>query len=239
MSETNGKAGQIFTLLPQLMAEVGSIEKGRRNLQQNYAFRGIDDVYAAVQGIFATAGVFVIPEVIQQTREERQTQKGGTLIYTILTVRHTFYAGDGSSVAAVTVGEAMDSGDKSSNKAMSAAMKYALIETLCIPTADPKDTENDNPVPAPRQQQRPVQRRQEQKPEPSDALSDPEDFRRALHAAFKGREFDADAEKRAVEAVKAHYKVKALTDLKLEQRHVVIDHVMSGGADKHMNGAAA
>jgi hypothetical protein len=145
MSETNGKAGQIFTLIPKVMASVGAIGKGRRNQQQGYAFRGIDDVFNAVQGPLAEAGVFIVPEVTDRHREERPTRDGkGVLLYTILTVRHTFYAPDGSSVAAVTTGEAMDSGDKSCNKAMSAAMKYALLEVFCIPTEDAKDTENDS-----------------------------------------------------------------------------------------------
>ena len=227
MSDTNGKPGLIFSIIPRLMADIGSIEKGRRNQQQGYAFRGIDDVYAAVQSLFAAAGVFVIPEVIEQHREERKTKAGAALIYTILTVRHTFYASDGSSVAAVTVGEAMDSGDKSSNKSMSAAMKYALIETFLIPTEGPKDTENESHNVAPR--------RQEPK---GDALSDPEDFRRALHATFKGREFDADAEKRAVAAILHGYDVPKLGGLKLEQRHAVIDHVSSGKADKYREAVA-
>jgi hypothetical protein len=41
------------------------------------------------------------------------------------------------------IGEAMDSGDKSANKAMSAAQKYALLQVFCIPTEEPKDTENE------------------------------------------------------------------------------------------------
>lgn len=135
--------GLIYAKIPLVMAEVGAVGKGRKNQQQGYSFRGIDDVYAAVQGPLAAAGVFVVPEVLDRDRQERETKNGGVLMYTILTVRHTFYAEDGSSVSCVTVGEAMDSGDKSCNKAMSAAMKYALLEVFCIPTEEPKDTEND------------------------------------------------------------------------------------------------
>jgi hypothetical protein len=63
----------------------------------------------------------------------------------MLRVKHTFFAPDGSNVCATTVGEAMDAGDKASNKAMSAAMKYALIQVLCIPTEGDNDTENNTP----------------------------------------------------------------------------------------------
>jgi hypothetical protein len=66
---------------------------------------------------------------------------------TLLPLSIAFVADDGSSVECVTVGEAMDSGDKSSNKAMSAAMKYALLEVFCVPTEDDNDTENHSHEP--------------------------------------------------------------------------------------------
>mgnify|MGYP000196155837 CR=1 FL=1 len=62
------------------------------------------------------------------------TKSGGTMNYTRLLVGYSFYAADGSSVRAVVAGEAMDSADKSTNKAMSAALKYALLQIFCVPT---------------------------------------------------------------------------------------------------------
>ena len=141
---------KIHEVIPKIMAEVGSISKGRKNQQQNYMFRGIDDAYAAFQPLFAKHGVFVVPSVLKSVREERAAKSGGVLIYTTLDVKHTFFADDGSSLECVTVGEAMDSGDKSSNKAMSAAMKYALLEVFCVPTEADNDTENGSPEPIPR-----------------------------------------------------------------------------------------
>lgn len=126
------------------MGELDAIEKKRKN-PQGYFFRGIDDVTMAMKPILSKHGVFFTPSVQSQIREERLSKGGGALIYTVLSVEFTFYAEDGSSVKAVTVGEAMDSGDKSANKAMSAALKYALLETFCIPTEEDKDTENNNP----------------------------------------------------------------------------------------------
>lgn len=141
----------IHELIPQIMAKVGAITKERKNAQQGYVFRGIDDAYFAFQPVFAELGVFVVPKVLKVTREEREAKSGGVLIYTTLEVQHTFFAKDGSSFEAVTIGEAMDSGDKSSNKAMSAAMKYALLEVFCVPTKEDNDTENHSPEPRPRQ----------------------------------------------------------------------------------------
>ena len=141
---------KIHSVIPLIMGEVGAIEKSRRNQQQNYSFRGIDDAYSAFQPLFAKYGVFVMPTVLTTTREERQTKNGGALIYTMITVKHSFYADDGSCLECVTIGEAMDSGDKSSNKAMSAAMKYALLEVFCVPTEADNDTENHSPEPTPK-----------------------------------------------------------------------------------------
>lgn len=150
--EQNGKPGDIYRLIPEIMRRVGGVAKGRKNQQQGYSFRGIDDIYNACQPVMAELGVFVVPAVIKRENFERETAKGGTLFYTRLEVQHTFYAGDGSCVVAVTVGEAMDSGDKSANKAMAAASKYAFIETFSLPTAEDKDTENDSPQPLPARQ---------------------------------------------------------------------------------------
>lgn len=158
------KPGQIYELIPKIMTDVGAIGKDRQNQQQGYKFRGIDDVYNAMQAPLAKHGVFYVPKVLKRDREERPTKNGGVLFYTMLEVQFTFYAPDGSSIEAVMVGEAMDSGDKSSNKAMSAALKYALLEVFCIPTEEDNDTENQSPQPAARQQAKPTPRQDPQPP---------------------------------------------------------------------------
>lgn len=142
--------GAIFRAIPAIMQEVGYVGKDRKNQQQGYSFRGIDDIYAAVQLVLAKHGVFVVPRVLEDVWEERTTKSGGAMLHVRSKIAHTFYASDGSSVEAVTFGEGMDSGDKSSNKAMSSAMKYALLEVLCIPTNEPKDPEEESPEVAPK-----------------------------------------------------------------------------------------
>lgn len=134
-------SAQIYELIPKVMAEVGAIEKARRNEQQKYFFRGIDDVLAAFQPVLAKHRVFYVPEVLDKDVTERETKNGTTLIYTTLAVAYTFYAPDGSNIRAVVVGEAMDTGDKSSNKAMSAALKYALLQIFCVPTEANEDAD--------------------------------------------------------------------------------------------------
>lgn len=136
--------GKIYKQMSKIMAEVSPIAKARKNVAQSYMFRGVDDVYLALQELMAKHGVFSLPEVMAERTEDRTTQKGAALIYRVLTIKYTFFAEDGSNVSAVVVGEGMDSGDKASNKAMSVADKYALLQAFKIPTDDPKDPENDS-----------------------------------------------------------------------------------------------
>jgi hypothetical protein len=147
------KPGLIYALLPKVMGEIGAIEKTRQaKFGDKYWFRGIDDIYKAAQPALIKYGVTVAPSVLESKREERTSNSGGALTYTVLKMAFRFYAEDGSFVEVVTMGEAMDSSDKSTNKAQSAAMKYAFLQTFCIPTEEDNDTENSHPEPAPRQQ---------------------------------------------------------------------------------------
>lgn len=148
MTATTEKQGAIFPALAAIMAEVPNISKDRKNTGQGYNFRGIDDVYNAINPIMAKHGVFMLPEVIDVKREERPAKNGGTMAFVQVHVRYHFTAKDGSSVSAEAAGEGMDSGDKATAKAMSGAQKYVIFQTFLVPTADQKDAENDNPEPA-------------------------------------------------------------------------------------------
>lgn len=141
----------IYGKIVEVMRAVGAIGKNKQNTHQKYNFRGIDDMYNALHEPMAAAGIFAAPRVLSKEREERKGSGGGNLIYTILEVEHRFYAEDGSNVPVVTIGEAMDSGDKSCNKAQSAAYKYALMELFCIPTEEKLDTEYETHSVAPRE----------------------------------------------------------------------------------------
>ena len=130
---------EIYQAISGVMADIGAIGKDKKNAQQGFKYRGVDDVMNALQPVMVKHGLFVVPEIIDQKREERQTSRGGNLIYSVCTVRYTFYAKDGSSVQCVVIGEGMDSGDKATNKAMSIAFKYACFQVFCIPTEEMKD----------------------------------------------------------------------------------------------------
>ena len=136
---------QIYELIGKAMADIGAIGKDSINQQQKFRYRGIDAVMNALNPVLQKHGLFCVPEVLHQTREERETKMGNTLLYSILTVKYTMYAPDGSSVSATVIGEGMDSGDKASNKAMSVAFKYAMFQIFCIPTEEMIDPDSETP----------------------------------------------------------------------------------------------
>ena len=136
---------QIYEAIAEAMSEIGAISKAKRNQQQGFMYRGVDDVMNALQPILVKHKIFIVPEVLEQTREERTTKSGGSLTYTILKVKYTFYTDDGSNISTVIIGEGMDSADKSSNKALSVAFKYACFQVFCIPTEEMKDPDAETP----------------------------------------------------------------------------------------------
>jgi hypothetical protein len=147
---------KIYTAIPAIMDEIGHIGKDKKNQQQGFMFRGIDQVMNAMKPLMTKHGVFAVPEVVDTQRSERTTKSGGNLIYTIHKIKYHFVASDGSEVCATVVGEGMDSADKSSNKAMAVAFKYACFQVFCIPTEemakdDPDGYSHESSVPTPTQ----------------------------------------------------------------------------------------
>lgn len=126
---------KIHGAIIEIMRAVGPIAKSQRNTQQSFDYRGIDMVYNAVHPHFAEHGVYSTSEVVKA--EHREGEKNNkTFLHAILHMRFTFWAADGSHVSTEVVGEGQDySGDKASNKAMSIADKYAILQLLKIPTA--------------------------------------------------------------------------------------------------------
>ena len=135
----------IYESITKIMEEIPAIGKDQTNKTQGFKYRGIDDVMNTLQPLLSKNKVFIVPQILEQTREERTTNKGGNLIYSICKIKYIFYAEDGTYIEAVTVGEGMDSGDKATNKAMAIAMKYALFQVFCIPTEEMKDPDGETP----------------------------------------------------------------------------------------------
>lgn len=141
------ETAMIYKSIIKVMSEINAIGKDRKNQAQGFQYRGIDDIMNELHGTLAKCGVFVVPNVLEETRTTGKTSRGGDMFYTRLKIRFTFYAEDGSNVQSVVIGEAMDTGDKASNKALSVGLKYALLQVFCIPTEDEKDPDAQSPEP--------------------------------------------------------------------------------------------
>lgn len=139
MEQTQAPQG-IFRAMAKIAAEIGAIGKDKKCQQgASFSYRGIDDVYNALNPIMARNGVFVLPIAHERTSENRTTRNGAAMEIVTMRMEYRFCHEDGSSVTCQTVGEAMDSGDKATNKAMAIAHKYAILQTFCIPTEDMED----------------------------------------------------------------------------------------------------
>lgn len=134
----------IYKAINQVQAELAKtgIVKDRKNQAQGYSFRGIDDVYNALAPLLASAELCILPRALSRESVERQTKSGSAMFYVTVDMEFDFVsAKDGSKHTVRTFGEAMDSADKATNKAMSAAYKYACFQAFSIPTEGDNDAD--------------------------------------------------------------------------------------------------
>ena len=128
---------KIHESLIEVMKEVGAVGKNDRNQSQGFAFRGIDAVINAVSPAFQKHKVIVVPTVIEKQSREVESAKGKAVTHVELKVAYTFYGSEGDFISATVCSEAMDYGDKATAKAMSVALRTALLQTLALPTDEP------------------------------------------------------------------------------------------------------
>lgn len=124
--------------LIEVMKEVGAVGKHDRNTTQGFAFRGIDAVINAVSPAFQKHGVIVVPSVIDYDYSTVEIGRNRTAMgHVKLKVSYTFIGSEGDSIVTTVASEAMDSGDKATAKAMSVALRTALLQSLALPTDEP------------------------------------------------------------------------------------------------------
>lgn len=144
------KSPLIFGKISAVMKDIGPIAKDRKNTQQGYAFRGIDELMNAISPILTKNGVFPATLNVEGVLYESVTSKsGGSGTHLIRRFTFRFYAEDGSYVDTMADGEAIDYGDKASNKAYSVAYREAIFKMFVIPFEN-DDIENaDHELKAP------------------------------------------------------------------------------------------
>lgn len=128
----------VYEALNGVMRDVREVRKASENKQQGFMFRGIDAVVNAVGPALRDHGVIVTPTV--QAYEYGTVEVGNNrtrMAHVRVTVTYSFYGPEGDAIYATTIGEAMDSGDKATAKAMSVAFRIALLQALALPTDEP------------------------------------------------------------------------------------------------------
>jgi hypothetical protein len=122
------------------LAKMG-IAKASKNKDQNFMYRGVDDVMNAIAPLLVANKLLIIPRYYDRACEARRTKSGGNIYNVTLRCELNFTSAvDGSVVTSQMWGEGMDSADKATNKAMAIAYKYGVMQGFCIPlepTADP------------------------------------------------------------------------------------------------------
>lgn len=173
MSQTASKA---YAALVQVMRSINAVGKNRKNEQQNFAYRGVDDVFNELHAACAEAGVVPINELVEHTVQEKPTARGGVSLHHFVRVKISWIADDGSQTTPVLYpGEAADTGDKGIGKAMQYALKQYLIQTFMIPTSDGNNDPDAQSVEWAQRQAEQAQRRASRQPKaaPAEPLSKP------------------------------------------------------------------
>lgn len=140
----------IYKKMSEVMRDIGSVGKDQNNKAQGFKFRGIDQFVNSLYPALTKHGVFMAPRCVSEQHELKEVTRGsgkaGVDKHVTILMEYDFFAEDGSKV---TIGpipaEGLDSGDKATNKALSAALKYALIQTFSIPTEDMAEADLDSP----------------------------------------------------------------------------------------------
>jgi hypothetical protein len=142
----------VHQAMAEAMRRTRPVGKWGRNSDQGYAFRSIDHFMTSLSPAMAEAGIHIAPRVI--TRDKRiedrfdrsnPPKKVGRWVYVDLEVEFTFYGPAGDSFTVTCWGEGSDTSDKSTNKAMTGAFKYAIMQAFMVPTADLQDSDRHGP----------------------------------------------------------------------------------------------
>lgn len=135
------KAANVIEALTRVMRDLPAIGKdSQASAQQGgYAYRGIEAITAAAQGLFSKHGVVFTPHVLSyEVRELSINNKPWTDVYEM--VEYTVY-GPGGITDCIKVGPILaigrDNSDKGGNKCLTQAYKYALMQSLMV--SDAKD----------------------------------------------------------------------------------------------------
>ena len=131
--------------LAEVRRRIGYIQKRGHNERFNYSYVTAADIAGSVGDILSELGVVVIP-CLQNITYESTPGRGETTRMARVVMAYTFSDVDsGEEIVAKVAGQGLDSGDKAPYKAMTGALKYALLQSFLLATGDdPEDERADS-----------------------------------------------------------------------------------------------
>jgi len=139
---------KVHETVAAVMAEVTAVGKGEKH-GQGWSFRGVDAVVNAVAPACRKHGLVVLPEVLDHEASVLASSGGKQMRAVTVRVGYRLVGPEGDELTVVSVGEAMDHGDKATAKAMSVAWRTALIQAFMLPTDEPDPDHDTYEVAAP------------------------------------------------------------------------------------------
>jgi len=132
--------------LGEVRRRIGYIQKRGYNERHNYNYVAAADITGTIGDILAQLGVVVIPRLESITYEPQTPGRPDSVRVARVIMAYTFTDEDsGEEITARVAGEGLDVGDKASYKAMTGALKYALLQCFLLATGDdPEDERADS-----------------------------------------------------------------------------------------------
>jgi hypothetical protein len=126
---------------------IAYVQKRGHNPRFNYNYVTAADIVGAVGDILAELGVVVVPRLESIAHEAMRPSGGGTEHVTHVVMSYSFVDVDtAEEITVKTAGEGLDSGDKAPYKAMTGALKYALLQSFLLATGDDPEEERNTPA---------------------------------------------------------------------------------------------
>ncbi len=146
--EDSGFAAPMFAQLnlrekfAEVRRRLGYVQKRGHNERHNYSYVTAADLAGSVGDILAELGVVVIPQ-LQSISTETPRSSSDRIARVVMNYRFVD-ARSGEELSVRVAGEGADAGDKAPYKAMTGALKYALLQSFLLSTGDDPEDERAN-----------------------------------------------------------------------------------------------
>lgn len=137
----------LYQKLAKITGEIGVIAKDGNNQQQKYKYIEYETIAGKFRELFSKYGVVLIPSMVEQERSAITTSRGSSGVSTVCHFEFTVVNADKPDDRFVVKwqGEAADYGDKATNKAATAAVKYYLMRQFNISSKGDEDPDSQTP----------------------------------------------------------------------------------------------